>query len=65
MKPLKQGDPCRVRLSTGEVVQAVYDGEMQRAKHHFVLVSGVSFSAGKYGACMFVGNPCELRSIDQ
>lgn len=32
MKPLSKGDACRVRLHTGEVVEAVYDEPMKKRR---------------------------------
>lgn len=63
MKPLSKGDTCRVRLYTGEVVEAVYDKphyqfcslterELRVKKSHlvYVLINGarIKCSAGKY-----------------
>lgn len=41
MKPLSKGDTCRVRLHTGEVVEAVYEAKAQTLrKCHLVNVNG-------------------------
>lgn len=65
MKPLSKGDPCRVRLHTGEVVEAVYDEPIVTGdKKHFVKYKNDFLVAVKKtkrpGHCRFVGNPCDL-----
>jgi hypothetical protein len=71
MKPLKQGDPCRVRLHTGEVVDAIYDEPYGVfPKDHFVEIKGHLFVATStphigddYCPCdrvRFVGPSCDL-----
>lgn len=67
MKPLSKGDTCRVRLHTGEVVEAVYDCACTYIKkHHWVIVGGLSKVAG-YNAtitsCRFVGTACDLVPV--
>lgn len=66
MKPLSKGDTVKVRLHTGEVVEAVYDGPMDSMfceKHHFVEINDCAMVAGKHGGCRFVGNPCVLVPV--
>ena len=67
MQQLKKCDPCRVRLSSGEVVEAEY-GEPDDNKEHWVLVGRKIYLASKinnfYRGCRFVGNPCELREVE-
>lgn len=66
MKPLSKGDTVKVRLFTGEVVEAVYDDPMESMvceKHHFVEINGRSMVAGKYGNCRFVGPSCDLLPV--
>lgn len=71
MAPLKKGDPCRVRLHTGEVVEAVYDKPSIIEKDHFVKVEGKTYRATSWPditenmitECRFVGNPCLLVPV--
>lgn len=64
---MKQGDKCKVRmLATGEVVEAVYDGQCQRLqKSHFLkhgdrwlIALGHALTRVEYGdhECRFIGN---------
>jgi hypothetical protein len=46
MKPLSKGDPCRVRLHTGEVVEAVYDGQAKTLDKCHFLNSGKLIAIG-------------------
>lgn len=75
MKPLSKGDTCRVRLHTGEVVEAVYDC-WARQKDHYAFVNGVRVLVyhhtkskpkravqWKYEVVNFVGNPCVLVPV--
>jgi len=67
MKPLSKGDPCRVRLQSGEVVDAVYDEPMSSyicKKHHHVEINNLPMVAGKYGRCRFVGPACVLAPVE-
>lgn len=71
MTPLKKGDPCRVRLHTGEVVEAVYDEADRHAeKCHWVCLGNevLAVALGKppeagsrtsFPLVRFVGNPCD------
>lgn len=68
MKPLTKGDPCRVRLHSGEVVEAEYDSQCTYVKeHHWVLIDGFSKVMGDFrglfAECRFVGNPCVLVPV--
>ena len=63
MKTLKKGDTCRVRLHTGEVVEAVYDKQGYYSKIHHVIDSyGIRRIAGckisDIEFCRFVGPAC-------
>lgn len=77
MKPLSKGDTCRVRLHTGEVVEAVYDEPVKGLDccHH--LNCGTLIAIGGYTLrgrikhksmlnheCVFVGNPCVLLPVE-
>jgi len=42
---VKKGDPVRVRLSTGEVVDAVYYGPSKLEKCHRVTIGGIPYLA--------------------
>ena len=72
MKPLSKGDPCRVRLYGGEVVEAVYDEPVVLPEYwqkcHWVTVDYRSFFAREKikqpGECRFVGNPCVLAPVE-
>lgn len=69
MTQLKKGDPCRVRLHTGEVVEAVYDrANSEGFKHHYLRYKddqliAVSRKLINRWECRFVGNPCALVPI--
>lgn len=79
MKPLSKGDTCRVRLHTGEVVEAVYDSPRVSwycEGCHWVRAKGALFialnkeliqSRGKLGLlsdeCRFVGPSCDLVPV--
>lgn len=79
MTPLKKGDPCRVRLHTGEVVEAVYDeprndldkyGEICKTKDHWLrsLCGCGLLAVGKPELdfeCRFVGPACALVPIGE
>jgi hypothetical protein len=73
---LKKGDPCRVRLHDGRVVEAVYDGEsltIKDSKRHWVIFDnkpcwtvGEShlLSGGTIvDRCRFVGPSCDLMPL--
>lgn len=74
---MNRGDPCRVRLHTGEVVDAVYDEprcdldkycEIYQTKDHWLKsLNGYGLLAvGKPELdfeCRFVGNPCVLVPV--
>ena len=64
MKTLKKGDPCRVRLHTGEVVEAVYDEPMHLDKHHHAWNGNILLAVGEYGNCIFVGPACVLAPME-
>lgn len=63
---MNKGDKCRVRLHTGEVVEAVYDEPSRVEKDHWVRVNGRACRATNYTSderplrVRFVGNPCVL-----
>jgi hypothetical protein len=58
---IKQGDPVRVRLHTGEVVDAVYEYQTAIFKAHWVVYCGKFHLASKFTddryKCRFVGPP--------
>lgn len=71
---LNKGDPCRVRLHTGGVVEAVYCESAAHGPHHWVehegeLMQTVGLSehikkACEYHArCRFVGLACVLVPV--
>lgn len=73
MTPLKKGDPCRVRLHTGEVVEAVYDHDLGD-KDHAVLINGIFAVAFRlaaitpgsnnfFASVRFVGPNCDIQEI--
>lgn len=67
---LEKGAPVRVRLHTGEVVEAVYDEPHHvDAKRHWVdtneygyMIAGADNPDGEV-RCRFVGNPCDLVPV--
>ena len=62
---IKQGDPVRVRLSTGEVVEAVYDRPaFLMKKCHYVDICGNAYFAlgGNYARCKYL-LPHECRFV--
>lgn len=61
---VKKGDPVRVRLATGEVVDAVYREPSVLEKCHHVGICGNSYLAlgGKYARCKFL-LPHECRFV--
>lgn len=77
MKPLSKGDPCFVRLHTGEVVEAIYCEPhwiyaVRVKKQHivFITINGNNFPrfAGKYspniiGRVRFVGPSCDIEPV--
>lgn len=68
MIKLEKGAKVKVRLHTGEVVEAVYDEpDVDNKMEHWVYVNGRPFLAAKnykfYGGCRFVGNPCDLVPV--
>jgi len=65
---LEKGAPVRVRLHTGEVVEAVYECESEVGhKTHLVRLNGQSWCERVMGSSCtknisigrFVGNPCD------
>lgn len=75
MKPLSKGDTCRVRLHTGEVVEAVYDCQDRFAdKAHWVTRDGWLFALvwekkpesgdeNNWKTARFVGPSCVLVPV--
>lgn len=70
MKPLSKGDACRVRLHTGEVVEAVYDEPTFPEKDHYVNYRGIALRATKkpstgvfVNSCRFVAASCDLVPV--
>lgn len=65
---LEKGAPVRVRLHTGEVVEAAYECESEAGfKTHLVDI-GLPWclrtsSKNINGECRFVGNPCVLVPV--
>ena len=61
---MNKGDKCRVRLHSGEVVEAVYDCPSDIRKSHELRLNGDLLIAVKkpqyFWECRFVGNPCVL-----
>lgn len=67
---LEKGAPVRVRLHTGEVVEAEYDEPAALGKHHLVEHNGrslqtVGFShrLTRHSVCRFVGPACDLVPV--
>lgn len=66
---MKKGDKVRVRLETGDVVEAVYDERAALENNHWVIYKGDClqtvgktidlFGGVMYGRCRFVG-PCAV-----
>lgn len=67
MKPLSKGDPVKVRLHTGEVVEAVYDCPSTIRKAHKLRLNGNLLIAVKKPEytweCRIIGNPCVLVPV--
>jgi hypothetical protein len=64
MKPLSKGDPCRVRLHTGEVVEAEYFDSSEIEKHHIVKVRNRHWlRIGSYNGSRFIGPPCVILPV--
>jgi hypothetical protein len=68
MKEIKQGDPCRVRIHTGKIIDAVYDERtFSDEKRHWVYTKQCGFMiAGSVAPramiyCRFIG-PAGVRS---
>ncbi len=67
---LKRGDQCRVRASTGEIIEAQYvEPYNYYEKRHWVyttqcghMITGYYKPEGNF-RCRFVGNPCGLEVI--
>jgi|GEM_PF-7075947 len=61
---VKKGDPVRVRLANGEVVDAVYKEPSVLAKCHHVDICGNSYLAlgGNYARCKYL-LPHECRFV--
>lgn len=74
MNPLKRGDPVKVRLHTGEVVEAVYDNlglVIGHCVHHYlrdhsgkILIAVKGRPTEHDHECRFVGNPCSLVPVE-
>lgn len=70
---LEKGAKAKVRLHTGEVVEAEYEERASVGAHHWVLHKGkalqtvgltVHLDKGNYfERCRFVGNPCVLMPV--
>jgi len=69
---LNPGDPCRVRLQDGRVVEAVYDEPAAGGKHHWVIFDGELYQTvghnyqlykSAFGRARFVGSPCVLEPV--
>lgn len=65
MTPLKRGDPVKVRLHTGDVVEAVYVTDSPNfQKQHIVDIDSSWLWAGRKAEnrceCRFVGPSCNL-----
>lgn len=69
---LNPGDPCRVRLHDGRVVEAEYIEPSNIEKCHRVYVDGmndnfhlltIKETPMTNGVCRFVGNPCVLEPV--
>lgn len=65
MIKLEKGAKVKVRLHTGEVVEAVYDGPAAFGNHHWVehngkhlQTVGCSHRLNRSTACRFVGSAC-------
>lgn len=58
---------CRVRLHTGEVVEAVYDHPSLAEKCHWVEIDGIAYFARskikETDDCRFVGPACVLLPV--
>lgn len=69
MKQLNKGDPVKVRLHTGEVVEAVYERANRHGiKHHYLRYKGdqliaVSRKLLHPWECRFVGPSCDLVPV--
>lgn len=69
MKPLSKGDTCRVRLHTGEVVEAVYERANRDGFKHFYLrykgdqLIAVSHKLKNTWECRFIGPSCDLVPV--
>lgn len=68
MKPLSKGDHVKVRVHTGEVVEAVYDCPCTYVKkHHWVLINGFSKVMGSFcgssAECQLIGPACDLVPV--
>lgn len=66
MTPLKKGDPVRVRLHTGEVVDAVYEQMYHEGEHEVSYKGKLYCATSKFHdkSCVrFVGNPCDLVPV--
>ena len=65
---IKKGDPVKVRLHSGAVVEAVYIESGALKGNHFVSYGGSQYMACRYvGAphlCRFVANPCVLVPVE-
>ena len=70
MNPLSKGDPCRVRLCSGKVVEAVYDYKNALGyKYHYLRYQGdmliaVNRKLLHKWECRFVGPSCVLAPVE-
>jgi hypothetical protein len=70
MKKLERGDQVRVRLHTGEVVEAGYSHKAAIGPNHWVIHNnekhqavGIFSDSIIFPQCRFVGNPCVLVPV--
>lgn len=72
MKPLSKGDPVKVRLHTGEVVEAVYDRNGVSKMHWVCIYGEPHLACGSkpeaadeccHASVRFVANPCVLLPV--
>ncbi len=65
---ISHGDPVRVRLAWGEVVEVRYDKKAPFKKHHWVTDlknQNLFLLVGEHGECRFVGPSASLRPMDE
>lgn len=68
MKPLSKGAPVKVRLHTGEVVEAVYKEYDEDWGMHYLDLNGYEIIAPNRETnndweCRFIGSPCVLVPV--